>query len=342
MQKGRWFATAMGMLACIAPAMSATAQTSAEWDAVIAAAKAEGEVTLYTGITGGRQHPQIAKLFEEKYGIKVQILDGSGSQTMSRIQAEVTANRTIGDVVLIGSTGTVPMVRAGQVVAHGGIPNLKKKMTFQVDVPEEVPVFVNPYGLVVNTSMVPEADQPKSWLDLLDPKWKGKILSYRLNATGSGATWFGVMQDAFGTEFHEKLAKQNPVFTNELREAPRRVARGEYPIYLPFTLTEIIPLEGLPVKAIVPKEGIAYTPFTMGLLKGAPHPNAARLLMNFFLEPEAQLVYARDGYPVAIEGLQAQTPENRRWSVNAKLLGRQKLDGMDERMRLAEKIFDGK
>ena len=325
-------------------AARAQAPSAADWDKVVAAAKKEGQVVLYTGITGGQQHPEIAKLFEKRYGIKVEIWDGAGSEAMTRIRTEVTTNRNLGDVSLIGSTGNVPMARQDLLLPHGDLPNLSKQMTFQVDLPDiEVPVFVNPYGLAVNTDMVPPEREPKSWLDLLDPYWQGKILAYRFTAAGSGASWFSVMLEKFGKEFHEKFAKQHITFSNTVRENPRRVARGEFAMCVPFTLTDIKALEGLPVKGVIPKEGIVYTPFTIAQIKGSPHPNAARLMLNFFLEPEAQAVYARDGYPVALAGLKADTPEKLRPIVEAKLLGRQAVDGHeDDRMRLAAQIYEGK
>ena len=148
--------------------------------------------------------------------------------------------------------------------------------------------------------------------------------------------------DTFGVGFHEKLAKQSVVFGPSNRENQRRVARGEYALNMPFVLPLIAESQGLPLKAIVPKEGVPYTPFSVAVIKGAPHPNAARLLVNFFLEPEAQLVYARDGFSIATTGLEDQVPEKWRWSVNAKLMGRARLDVQEERQKLAAKIYEGK
>lgn len=324
-----------------AGALPAAAQSPADWDKVIAAAKAEGKVVLYSGAPGAPEHREVARLFEARYGIPVDVLDGPGSQIQERIRTEVTANKPNGDVSHIGGTTQVLMQGYGHVVPHGGIPNLSK-LTIAAMVPEEVPVFVNSYGLIVNTQLVPPGQEPKSWRDLLDPRWKDKILAYPMSASGSGATWFGVMQDHFGTEFHEKLAQQKPTFSVTIRENPRRVARGEFPLYLPFTITDAKFVEGLPVKAIVPQEGVPFTPFSVAMIKNAPHPNAARLLINFFLEREAQLVYARNGFGVTTPMDASAVPENLKWSVNAKLMGRQKLEGQEERMRLAAKIYEGK
>ena len=68
------------------------------------------------------------------------------------------------------------------------------------------------------------ADEPKSWKDILDPKWAGKILSDDYRALGGGAVFFVVMHDTFGKEFHEKLAAQKPVFSRDIAE--QRAARG--------------------------------------------------------------------------------------------------------------------
>ena len=205
---------------------AARAQSSAEWDQVIAAAKKEGKLTLYSGAPGRPEHREIGKLFEQKYGIPVDVLDGAGSEIQARIQSEESSGRVIGDVSHIGGTTQVLMQGFGQLAPHGDLPN-EKKLVIEPKVPEEVPIFVNSYGILVNTNMIKPEDEPKSWLDLLDPKWKGKILAYPGWFSGSGLTWFGVMQDAFGIEYHEKMAKQDPVWGQAVRENPpsRRARR---------------------------------------------------------------------------------------------------------------------
>lgn len=317
------------------------AQSAADWDKVVSDAKKEGVVVVYSAFIGSPQTPEVAKLFQAKYGIKVEILDGRPTEIHERIRAEAAANRAIGDVNLNGSTTLALLREAALLQQHPPIPNAKK-LTIEPSAADEMPIFVNAYGLLINTKLVPPGDEPKSWQDILDPKWKGKILADQMSATGAGATLFGVLQDKFGTEFHEKLAKQNLIFSRTIRENPRRVARGEFAMYLPLIVTEMGTLEGLPVKAIVPQEGLAYTPFALAMIKNAPHPNATRLFMNFYLEPEVQLIYARAGYPIAIGGLEKDVPEKWRWSVGAKLMGRQKLEGQQERMTLTEKIYGTK
>jgi iron(III) transport system substrate-binding protein len=320
---------------------SGHAQADAEWQKVIADAKREGEVSLYSAVIGSPQPKRVAKLFTDRYGIKVNIFDGRPTEIHERLRIESAMKKYTADVTLNGSTTLALLIDQKLIAPRPQVPNFKR-VVLEPSHPQEIPVFVNAYGILVNNTLVPPSEAPKSWLDLLDPKWKGKILSDEMNATGAGATTFGVLQDRFGTDFHRKLAKQDLTFSRIIRENGRRVARGEFSIYIPLILTDVGMIEGLPVRPVIPEEGAAYTPFSVAMIEDAPHPNAAKLLMNFFVEPEAQIVYAEAGYPIAVGGLQDKTPEKWRWSVNAKLLGRQKLDGQDERLKLADEIYHGK
>jgi len=319
----------------------ASAQTETEWNKVIEAAKGEGNVTVYSAVTGAPQPKAIAKLFEDKYGIRVEILEGRPAEIHERIRMEAGANKAIGDITLNGST-TVALLRSqGLIAPLPRVPNASK-VVIPVSSPDELMLFVNAYGIVANTAAVKKEDRPRSWLDLLDHKWKGKILANDPATTGAAATTFSVLLDKFGEDYHRKYAKQDLSINLQTRDNPRRVARGEFAIFAPFTLTDMGALEGLPLEPIVPSEGAVYTPFSLSALKGSPHPNAARLLMNFFLEDEAQLIYARSGYPIAIGGLVDRVPDEKKWSVTAKLLGSADLTKQEERLKLAGQIYHNK
>ena len=159
-----------------------------------------------------------------------------------------------------------------------------------------VPIYVIAYGILVNTDMVKPAEEPKSWKDLLDPRWKGKILADDMRALGGGAVFFMVTTQTFGRGFHEKLAEQKPHMNRELRGNYRRIARGEYPLYIPFTLPDILDLKGLPVKVDPARPRARPTSAsTARSSRARPHPNAARLLIDFFLSDEVQLLYGNLG-----------------------------------------------
>jgi iron(III) transport system substrate-binding protein len=150
---------------------------------------------------------------------------------------------------------------------------------------------------------------------------------------------FYVLEEKFGREFLGKLAKQGLQFSREIPANERRIARGELPIYLPDGLTSIPGLKGLPVKFLVPKEGMPYIGYDLALLKNAPHPNAARLLMEYYLGQKMQQDFANLGLlPVTSDTLSQVDPSVAEFE-KSKLLGTTDATRMDQMLALAREIF---
>jgi iron(III) transport system substrate-binding protein len=329
---------ALALAAAARPA-AAQAPPAAEWEKVIAAAKKEGKVVMYSGAVGAPTTPKIAAAFEAKHGIRVEVLEARASELRERIRTEQASGRVLGDVSHNGSTTTALQLAEGTFQPHGALPGAGRPVApFAVD-EVRVPIYVIPYGILVNTEMVKPAEEPKSWKDVLDPRWKGKVLADDMRALGGGAVLFVVAQQKFGREFHDKLAQQQPHMNRELRGNYRRVARGEYPLYIPFTLPDLLDLKGLPVKAIIPAEGAPYVRFDGAIFKGAPRPNAARLLMDFFMSDEVQTIFANVGYGPVIGGLEGKITPEARPLAQAKLLGTTDPKIMDDMLKLAREIY---
>lgn len=332
-----WRAAALAL--AIAWAAPAAAEMPAEWEQLVAAAKQEGKVVLYSGHVGVSFHRDIARLFEARYGITVEILEARASELRERVRAEQAAGRFVADVSHNGATTTVLQQRAGAFEPHGPLPSLGNLLpAFPAD-DIKVPVFILAYGILVNTALVKPADEPRSWLDLTDPKWRGKILSDDVRALGGGSVFFFVTERAFGEDFHRKLAQQQLQFSRDPRLSERRIARGELPIWLPQVLSDLPDLKGLPVKLIIPQEGCTYVTYELAVFRHAPHPNAARLLMEFFLEQEAQLIYARGGNGVTVKGIAEQVPEDMRALAAPKLLGTTDADEQEAMLKLAAELY---
>jgi len=330
----------LAALAALAPARaSAQAPADAEWKKVVDAAKKEGKVVVYNGAVGTPALPKALAAFEARYGVRAELLEARASELRERIRTEQASGKVLGDVSHNGSTTTALQLAEGTFQPYGALPNAGRPVApFKAD-GTRVPIYVITWGILVNTDMVKPAEEPKSWKDLLNPRWKGKILADDVRALGGGAVYFMVTTQHFGKEFHEKLAEQQPHMNRDLRGNYPRVARGEYPVYAPFTLPDILDLKDLPVKAIKPVEGSPYVRFDGTLFKGAPHPNAGRLLLDFFLTEESQLAYGNLGFVTTIGGLQGKIAPEARALADTKLLGTTDPKLQEEFLKLAKQIY---
>lgn len=341
MSTSRWIAGALAFgVGAVGFATAASAQE--DFAAIEAKAKEEGKVVFYNAQVGWPQPIAAAKAFEEKYGIRVEMLQGlRGAEVIERVRVEVTNNQPTGDVVMMGSTGLVPMASFDVLTEHGPLPN-EDKLAQKPWIPEEVPVFNVTYGLVVNTNLVPESEEPKSWKDITDPKWKGKIISDEMTVPSGGQSWFAVMLDAFGEDYHREMAKNELQYDRSIVEKAKRVARGEFAVSIPFNLTELNDLQGLPIKGIIPEEGMPYTPISVAMIKSGGNPNAAKLFINYLISPEGQLHFAKDGLSIATSGMESMVPQELHWRVFGKLMGHADIAKQPERLKLAGEIYGRK
>jgi iron(III) transport system substrate-binding protein len=305
---------------------------------LLEAAKKEGKLTLYNG-TNFAVAKDVAQRFEKKYGFAVQVLDGRASEIRERIRAEQASGRYLADLTYSGLTTVTKQSREGTFQDMGEIPDTANLDSSLESSKVLIPNMMGTFAILVNRALVKPDDEPKSWPDLLDPKWKGKILSDDPRALGAGNVWFEVLFNTYGQQFHDKMAEQKPVFSRAFAENQRRLARGEYAIYLPFNVSEYIKIRELPVKLILPSDGLPYVPFALALLKNAPNPNKARLFANFTLEPEVQIVFGEQGFRPAVKGMSAKIPGDLREIAEHRLLGTTSVDKQDAMLALANNIY---
>jgi iron(III) transport system substrate-binding protein len=322
--------------------IAAHAQSQAEWDKVIEAAKKEGKVVVYSGYVSPDTHNAINAEFKKKYGIQVDVLTARGGELRERVRMEQQTGRFLADVYHMAIAVTSLSISTDKTMQpHGGLPNsanLTPEMAARAT-DMMIPIFTINYGILYNAQMVKNEDLPKSWHDLLDPKWRGKIMMDDPRASGGGRVFFHMTYDKFGRGFHEKLAAQNPTFVRDYNEASRRVARGEYPIYLPFIYGAFEKIRALPVKYIVPEEGSTYGSYGVSIMTRPPNPNAARLLANFYLGEEAQAIYAKTGHGIVIKNLKEKLSPEMEALAHVKPLVAEDFTRIDQHFKNAKEIY---
>lgn len=168
------------------------------------------------------------------------------------------------------------------------------------------------FHITYNTDMVKEEDVPKTWEDFLDPKWKGKIAIDQ-----EGFEWFcGVvtyMGKEKGMEYMRKLAAQKPKLIRGATHRTELLSAGSFPISLDLYGHRVQQFmdEGHPISALMPHPAPISAVIDMAsVMKGAPHPNAARLMLEYFLMPEGQQVFLMQNKPgVRVEGVEHPYPD---------------------------------
>jgi iron(III) transport system substrate-binding protein len=286
----------LGLLTTIAIGMLvvsqlAQAQVTPE---LIEAAKKEGEVMFYGAITVNSSKA-IGDAFEKKYGIKLHHWRGDATELINRALAEARAGKpafdvTLGNEVVMTTLDEKKLFAVFDPPAARGYPKQfldpDKRMT---------PWRVLPYGLNYNHQMLKAEEAPKSWEDLLAPKWKSKFgmanpgihvttLQFVLNLDKLlGTQWLKVV---------EGWAKQEPRLGRSLADTIQPLTSGEVPVAIGY-IKDKFQYPG-PIEYVRMNKYLASLSF-VAINRQAPHPNAARLFTDFFLGAEPQRIFGGFG-----------------------------------------------
>ncbi|HUF41599.1 MAG TPA: extracellular solute-binding protein [Verrucomicrobiae bacterium] len=285
----------------------------AEWEKTLQAAKKEGRLVLY----GSADYEKLFAEFHRKYPeIRVTGVYGRGADVAKRIMAERRAERYLGDLYLNGmTTGYNVFYKAKAldpippVLVLPEVTDLSKWWQGKhhyVD-PESQYLFnINGEVRIVvgyNTKLV-NAGEIKSYWDLLNPKWKGKIVAYDPTLGGAGdAMRFFYHEKSLGPDFIKRiLTETDIVISTDTRQMGDWLAGGRFAlsIFGPISRMDldVMQLQGLPVSWFDPdhlKEGAYITAGSggAGLINRAPNPNAAKIALNWLLSREGQNAYQR-------------------------------------------------
>ncbi len=287
-----------------------------KWAKTVEAANKEGRVTIYSSVWGLSR----SRVFQKKYPqIKVVVVSGRGSQLRQRMLSEDRAGKIIADVVTAGARTNYQTLRARNLIDPIRpvliLPEvLDESLWYEgkhryVD-PERKYVLVYMGNVArtgsYNTKLL-KPEKIKSYWDFLKPEFRGKIIARDIRRGGSGgdAMRFLYHNPKLGPKFVERLFSETDLtITRSNRQGLDWLGVGKYHIGLFFGRVQMAQSQGLPLDELDPhlfKEGapLGIGPGSVSLMHNAPHPNAAKVYINWFLSREGQTVVqkviAREG-----------------------------------------------
>jgi iron(III) transport system substrate-binding protein len=286
----------VALAAAVALAAPAAAQETTP--ALVAAAKKEGKVTWYTAVDV-KVAEAVAKAFRAAYpGIDVAVERSGSERVFQRIGQEYQSN--IKNVDVVNSSDAAHFLywkQQGWLAPH--TPPDVKRFPAQHREPDGYwAVWRSTLSVIgYNTNLVPEKDAPQGYQDLLDPKWKGKLVKSHPGYSGTSLTGFYALTKALGWDYFEKLAKQGVQQLQSTTATPKSIASGERAVMVDGNeYNMFIEIQAKsPVKIVYAKEGTPFVTSPGAIFAGAPHPNAARLLQNFLFTAQVQQLLVNEG-----------------------------------------------
>ncbi len=283
--------------------------------ALVAAAQKEGEVSWYSTLIINQIIRPLVDAFHKKYpGVTVHYSRSTNSDVALKITNEARARRVQADV-FDGTNSIYPLLDAKLVAAYA--PKAAASYPADLKDPNGLWTAMNLFFLTTayNTNLVKPAEVPKTYEDLVDAKWKGKI-AWTNDPTPQGPPGFihnmlATMGEQKGMAYLKKFAAQEPVFIPaSQRVVLDKVIEGDYPLAV-MTFNHhstISAAQGAPVNWIR-MQPLSESINLIGIVEGAPHPNAARLLEEYILSDEGQKILADNDYLPASPAVPAKAVE---------------------------------
>jgi len=298
----RWIALVGALLSILAVG---SAPVLAQ-DARVEAAKKEGKVVWYTSLALPTAE-KIGKLFEAAYpGIKVEVQRTGSQRILQRVMQEQQANLKLVDVIHTSDAGHFVMLKEKKLLMKytpAGVDafpaGFKDKDGYYFTLRATVNV------IAYNTKLVSAAEAPKTWKDLLDPKWKGKLVTAHPGYSGVISTHVLALVHLHGWDYFKQLAQNKLMLVQSAVDPAGVVASGERAVavdggdYYYYQMKK----KGNPIEVVYPKEGVPLVVSPTAIASFAPHPNAAKLFTDFTFTRELQQVMADS------EGLYTGHPE---------------------------------
>ena len=279
-----------------------------EWEKTVEAAKKEGKVVVSIP-SSGELRRGIEKVFKQRFGIDAELNTGSAASIVGKIRQESKSGAPYFDLHMGGGESMITGLLAEGVLApleptlilkeikdpnnwwggHIWLDNAKRHIyasqAYQVE-------------LIWCNTDIAKPEEIRSLTDLLNPKWSGKIGYLDPRTPGAGSSMWSFLWKLKGEDYLKKLAAQKLFLSRDQRVLAESLARGKIALVAGLSYYSFLPFAkaGLPVKSVAISRDEIYVSGGSGnvaIIKGAPHPNATKVFINWFLGQEGQEVYSR-------------------------------------------------
>ena len=278
---------------------------------LIEAAKKEGgKVVAYGSLENAAMDP-ITEAFEKKTGIKVEYFRASATKAMERALTELRAGKAIFDV-MVNNSGTIEIMRKENIFAKYISPSAAGFPKDEID-PQLGPAYRHtPIGIIYNKSAIGAADAPKSLEDLVNPKYRGKVVMPDPTQHTTTMQWLASLYKIMGKEKADKfirdLGASKPILAESFAPSAERVSTGETPIAISLVRYVVTFAEtGAPVDYVRLGKMLSTGQY-LALSNKAPRPSAGKAFIDYFLTAEGMKLLAKSGEFVTMKGIPQLLP----------------------------------
>ncbi len=305
------------------PARAAAPPAEAITPQLIEAARKEAKVVLYSAmdLPVGEK---LGKAFEAQYaGIAVQIERSGSERLFQRIDQEFASSIRAADVVNSSDASHFITWKKNGWLAPFVTEDIAQHFLPEYRDPDGMSATTRIYlsSIAYNTNLVKPDDAPKSFTDLLDPKWAGKMVKGHPAYSGTIMTATFQLVREFGWDYYEKLSKQRVMQVQSSTDPPKKLALGERAVMADGNEYNVVLLKeaGQPVEPVYPTEGTPTVSGPTGIFLSAPHPNAARLFQAWLHTRETQQFFIDFSAQYSVHA-QVQSKPGRRKISDIKLM----------------------
>ncbi len=281
----------------IVAALAFAPAARADMKALEAGAKKEGELTWYVAHYTSEGAEDLGRGFTEMTGVKVNVVRTTAQVAYQRLLQDLKNNQTVCDV--FSSTDVGHYVRlAAEDRLEKYTPQTESKIAPMFRTFDSTGYYhATSAGLVVltyNSAKVKAEEAPKKWPDVLDIKWKGKVSVGHPGFSGYVGTWALALRNLYGWSFFDKLEKNKPQIGRSINDTVTALSAGERQVAAGWDGSTLFSASrGNPLAVNYPSDGAVLIIAPSAIMKGAKHPNAARLFMEYLHSIEAAKINAR-------------------------------------------------